>query len=246
MSELKKMIDKSEYAVFFGGAGVSTASGIPDFRGKNGIYNTKNEWGLPPESIISHTFFEKRTKDFFKYYRENMVYPEKEPCACHYALSALEKLGKIKSVITQNIDDLHKKAGSKRVFELHGSVYRNFCTKCGKFYPLDEILKTAGVPKCLCGGIVKPDVVLYEEPLDERVWQGAVNEIMTADLLIVGGSSLTVNPASYLVALFRGRLVIINDSPTPYDDKAELLIGGDINSVFEKLLKEYLGDDARI
>lgn len=239
MSELKKYLEMSKHAVFFGGAGVSTASDIPDFRGKNGIYNTDNRWGLPPEEIISHSFFVKRTDDFFEYYKENMVYPEAKPNACHTALAELEKLGRIKAVITQNIDDLHKRAGSKRVFELHGSVYRNFCTECGKFYTLNDVLKTDGTPRCACGGVIKPDVVLYEEPLNDIVWQGALNEIMAADLLIVGGSSLTVNPAAYLVALFQGRLVIVNNQPTPYDGKASLIIREDIDKVFEKLLKEY-------
>ncbi len=239
MSELKNYLERSKHAVFFGGAGVSTASDIPDFRGKNGIYNTDNRWGLPPEEIISHSFFVKRTDDFFEYYKENMVYPEAKPNACHTALAELEKLGRIKAVITQNIDDLHKRAGSKRVFELHGSVYRNFCTACGKFYTLNDVLKADGTPRCVCGGVIKPDVVLYEEPLNDVVWQGALNEIMAADLLIVGGSSLTVNPAAYLVALFQGRLVIVNNQPTPYDGKASLIIREDIDKVFEKLLEEY-------
>lgn len=236
MATLREIIDNSKYAVFFGGAGVSTASNIPDFRGKNGIYNTENEWGLPPEIIISHTFFTWRTKDFYDYYKKYMVYPSAVPNAVHIALARLEKEGKIKAVLTQNIDGLHQAAGSKNVYELHGSVHRNYCTRCGKFYDIDYILGAKGVPTCECGGVIKPDVVLYEEPLDDDVWQGAWEEVRRADTLIVGGSSLTVYPAAGLVDMFYGKnLCIINATPTPFDRRATYLSHDSLTREFENL-----------
>jgi NAD-dependent protein deacetylases, SIR2 family len=236
MSRLQEIIDGSKYAVFFGGAGVSTASNIPDFRGKNGIYNTENRFKIPPEAIISHSFFVNRTKDFYEYYRDNMLYPEAKPNEVHKALARLEAAGKIKAVITQNIDNLHQRAGSKKVFELHGSVHRNYCTDCGKFFGLDKILGSKGIPICECGGIIKPDVVLYEEGLDDKIWSGAVKEIDRADTLIVGGSSLTVMPAAYLVDCFSGKnLVIVNGQPTPYDKRATLVLNDDLTEVFKNL-----------
>ena len=236
MKNLKDIIDNSKYAVFFGGAGVSTASNIPDFRGKNGINNTENEWGLPPEIIISHTFFERRTKDFYDYYKKYMIYPSAVPNAVHIALARLEKGGKIKAVLTQNIDGLHQMAGSKNVYELHGNVHRNYCEKCGKFYDLDFILRSKGVPMCDCGGVVKPDVVLYEEPLDNKVLNGAWEEVNRADTLIVGGSSLTVYPVAGLVDIFSGKnLCIINSTPTPFDHRATYLSHKNLVTEFENL-----------
>lgn len=236
---LKQLIDNSRYAVFFGGAGVSTASDIPDFRGAKGIYNTENRWGIPPERIISHSYFVNHTKDFYDYYRENMLYPNAKPNAVHKALAELEKLGKIKAVITQNIDNLHQQAGSKNVYELHGSVHRNYCTKCGKFYNLDYIVNSTGVPTCTCGGIIKPDVVLYEEGLDDDVWSGAFSHIRKADLLIVGGSSLTVMPAAYLVDSYYGKdLAIINNQTTPYDARASFVSRDDLTKVFSALITD--------
>lgn len=236
MNELKNILKNSKKAVFFGGAGVSTASNIPDFKGKNGIYNTENKWGISPEAIISHSFFINRTEDFYQYYRENMIYPEAQPNEVHKTLARLEADNKITAVITQNIDGLHQKAGSKNVYELHGSVHRNYCMKCNKFYLLDKIINSKGVPICDCGGTIKPDVVLYGEPLNNAVWDNAEKALKNADTLIVGGSSLTVMPAAYLVQLFTGNLVIINDTPTPYDRKADLVLHGDLNEIFKNLL----------
>lgn len=236
MSTLKEIIDNSRYAVFFGGAGVSTASNIPDFRGANGIYNTENEWGLSPERIISHSFFVRRTKDFFDYYKKYMVYPDARPNEVHKALAKLEREGKIKAVLTQNIDGLHQKAGSKNVLELHGSVFRNYCTRCGRFFGLDYVLSCEGVPVCDCGGVIKPDVVLYEEPLDGEIWSKAFEEIEKADTLIVGGSSLTVYPAAGLVDSFSGKnLCIINASATPYDRRATYLSHENLLTEFKNL-----------
>lgn len=237
MKTLKEIIDGSKYAVFFGGAGVSTASDIPDFRGANGIYNTENKFKIAPERIISHSFFVNRTSDFYEYYRENMLFPDAQPNAVHKALAKLEKEGKVKAVITQNIDGLHQKAGSKNVYELHGSVHRNYCTECGKFYGLSYIVNSKGVPTCSCGGVIKPDVVLYEEMLDDEVWRGAYKEISRADTLIVGGSSLTVYPAAGLVDMFSGEnLCIINAETTPYDGRASYIDHGDLSKIFNKLL----------
>lgn len=237
MKTLKEIIDGSNYAVFFGGAGVSTASDIPDFRGAKGIYNTENKFGIAPERIISHSFFVNRTADFYDYYRENMLFPDAQPNAVHKALAKLEEEGKIKAVITQNIDGLHQKAGSKNVYELHGSVHRNYCTECGKFYDLDYIVRSKGVPICGCGGIIKPDVVLYEEMLDDEVWRGAYKEISRADTLIAGGSSLTVYPAAGLIDIFGGKnLCIINAAATPYDGRASYIDHGDLSQIFAKLL----------
>ena len=236
MAILREIIDNSKYAVFFGGAGVSTASNIPDFRGKNGIYNTENEWGLPPEIIISHTFFTRRTKDFYDYYKKYMVYPSAVPNAVHIALARLEKEGKIKAVLTQNIDGLHQAAGSKTVYELHGSTLRNYCTRCGRFYDVDFIANSTGVPRCTeCGGIVKPDVVLYEEGLDEEVLSGAVDAIRHVDTLIIGGTSLVVYPAAGLIRYFRGdNLVVINMQPTGADASADLCIAKPIGQVLSE------------
>ena len=233
MATLREIIDNSKYAVFFGGAGVSTASNIPDFRGKNGIYNTENEWGLPPEIIISHTFFTRRTKDFYDYYKKYMVYPSAVPNVVHIALARLEKEGKIKAVLTQNIDGLHQAAGSEKVLELHGSVHRNRCMKCGRFYPLEPLLQGEGAPHCSCGGVIKPEVVLYGEPLDDMVMEEALSAIARCDLLIVGGTSLVVYPAAGLIRYRspRCRLALLNRDATDYDRAAGLVVRDDLTQV---------------
>jgi NAD-dependent deacetylase len=232
-TQLKEIIQDSENIVFFGGAGVSTASGIPDFRSTDGLYSQKYDY--PPEVIISHTFFIKHTDVFYKFYRDKMIYLDAKPNTCHQTLAKLEKEGKLKAVITQNIDGLHQAAGSKRVYELHGSVYRNFCMDCGSFYTVNHIINTQGIPRCtLCGGIVKPDVVLYEESLDNECINGAIDAISKADVLIVGGTSLTVYPAASFINCFCGRkLVLINKTPTPADKIADLVIREGIAGVME-------------
>lgn len=225
------IIDSSNRIVFFGGAGVSTASGIPDFRSSDGIYS--KDYGYPPEVMISHGFYRDHTQEFFDFYRNNMLYLDAEPNAAHFALTALEEKGKLTAVVTQNIDGLHQKAGTKNVLELHGSVLRNYCTRCGEFYNAEYIINSKGVPKCSCGSVIKPDVVLYQESLDQEIMEAAVTAIANADLLIVGGTSLTVYPAAGFVSAFTGdNLVIINMSPTPHDRKADLVISGNIAEVF--------------
>ena len=233
---LKHVIDESENIVFFGGAGVSTESNIPDFRSESGLYHAQQKYGHSPETMLSHTFYVNHTEMFFKYYKENLIYPDAQPNDAHKALAKLEQMGKLKAVITQNIDGLHQKAGSEKVYELHGSVLRNYCEKCGKFhdveYIMDESHCEGGVPHCSCGGRVKPDVVLYEEMLDDSCIQGAVDAIEKADTMIIGGTSLVVYPAAGLVNYFRGRhLVLINKSQTPYDGKADLVIYDSIGKV---------------
>ena len=218
--ELSELIRGANRIVFLGGAGVSTESGIPDFRGSGGLY--KEEAKIPPEVILSHTFFLNHTEEFYRFYREKMLFPDAKPNAAHKALAELEKRGKLTAVLTQNIDGLHQAAGSERVIELHGSVLRNRCVSCGRSYPLSFITESVGVPTCpACGNVVKPDVVLYEEPLNEQDLVDAGRALWSADLLIVGGTSLTVNPAAGLVHYFRGaHFVIINRDPTPYDRAA--------------------------
>lgn len=231
---LQEMIDSSNHIVFFGGAGVSTESGIPDFRSQDGLYNQK--YAYPPEVILSHEFFVEETEEFYRFYRDKMLYLDAKPNAAHYALAALEKKKKLKAVITQNIDGLHQKAGSNTVFELHGSVYHNYCMKCGKHYGVEKIVNSAGIPKCECGGIIKPDVVLYGEPLDEYVTEMAIAYAQSADVLIIGGTSLTVYPAASFVYHYMGdKLVLINKSQTPLDTKANLVIKETIGEVFSKL-----------
>ena len=231
---LADLIREANRIVFLGGAGVSTESGIPDFRGSGGLYTERRS--IPPEVILSHTFFLNHTEEFYKFYREKMLFPDAKPNAAHRALAELEKRGKLTAVLTQNIDGLHQAAGSKRVIELHGSVLRNHCVGCGRSYPLSFILESEGVPICpVCGGTVKPDVVLYEEPLNERDLIDAERAISGADLLIVGGTSLTVNPAAGLVLWFSGgKFVIINRDPTPYDGMANL--------IFREPIGELLGE----
>ncbi|MDY4230552.1 MAG: NAD-dependent protein deacylase [Candidatus Faecousia sp.] len=231
---LKSWIEQAHRAVFFGGAGVSTESGIPDFRSVDGLYHQKFDY--PPETIISRSFFDRRPEEFFKFYREKMLLLGFEPNVTHRVLARLEQEGHLAAVVTQNIDGLHQKAGSRRVFELHGSVLRNYCMRCGRAYPATFIRDCPGVPRCDCGGIVKPDVVLYEEPLDEKTLTGAVKAISRADLLIVGGTSLTVYPAAGLLRYYGGdRLVLINRDETPYDNEASLVLHESLGEVFSRL-----------
>ena len=231
---LKTWIEASDNIVFFGGAGVSTESGIPDFRSVDGLYHQQFEY--PPETILSHTFFYQQPDYFYRFYRQKMLPLEAQPNAAHKKLAELEQAGKLRAVITQNIDGLHQKAGSRNVLELHGSIWRNYCTRCGKFYPPEFIRDCAGVPKCACGGVVKPDVVLYEEGLSEDVLHRAVHAISEADVLIVGGTSLTVYPAAGLIRYYRGsKLVLINRDETPYDTAADLVLRDPIGQVFAQL-----------
>ena len=231
VERLQEMIDESSNIVFFGGAGVSTESNIPDFRSADGIYHQSYKYS--PEEVVSHSFYEKHPKAFFEFYREKMMVLDAKPNAAHLKLAELENAGKIKAVITQNIDGLHQAAGSKCVFELHGSVHRNYCMDCGAFYPLEYMLQTSGIPRCQkCGGRVKPDVVLYEEGLDAAVIDGAVQAIRAADVLIIGGTSLVVYPAAGLIDYFHGRaLVLINKSKTSADAQADLVIHAPIGQV---------------
>lgn len=234
LEKFKSWIDESNRIVFFGGAGVSTESGIPDFRSVDGLYSQKFDY--PPETIISHTFYERKPEYFFRFYREKMLPLGFEPNITHKTLAKWEEEGKLAAVITQNIDGLHQKAGSKRVYELHGSVLRNYCTRCRKFHTAEFIRDAAGIPKCSCGGTVKPDVVLYEESLDQDVIEKSVDVIRKADLLIVAGTSLTVYPAAGLVNYYRGnRLVLINRDETPYDEIADLVFHESLGVVFSQL-----------
>jgi len=236
IQKLKSIISQSNNIVFFGGAGVSTESNIPDFRSEKGIYQTKTKYGYPPEIMLSYSFFKKHTKKFYEFYRDQMIYKDAKPNQAHLALAELEHAGKLKAVITQNIDGLHQKAGSREVLELHGSVHRNLCIQCGDRYDLEYILLSLDIPKCQkCGGIVKPDVVLYEEMLDDAVMHKAIAYIYAADVLIVGGTSLAVYPAAGLIDYYRGdKLVLINKSITPYDDNANLVIHDSIGKVLRK------------
>lgn len=269
IEQLAQYIRESKRIVAFTGAGCSTESGVPDFRGSKGLFNEgkkgtnlyistesgvpdfRSEDGLygskqaktypyPPETMLSHSFFKRYTEQFFEYYFDRMVYPQAKPNAAHYALAELEAQGKLSAVVTQNIDGLHQQAGSKRVYELHGSVLRNHCVRCGASYSLEQMLeyKGKGVPRCSCGGVIKPDVVLYEESLDSDVLEGAVRHIMAADLLIVGGTSLAVYPAAGLLQYYGGReLVLINKTETPYDRKASLVIRQPIGKVLSKAVE---------
>ena len=231
---LQEIIDDSKRIVFFGGAGVSTESGIPDFRSEDGLYSQK--YSFPPEQIVSHTFYMGNTEEFYRFYRDRMIFPEAKPNAAHLKLAELEKAGKLSCVITQNIDGLHQAAGSMNVIELHGSVHRNYCESCGKFYPLSAVTESAGVPRCECGGRIKPDVVLYEEGLKEDDLVRATEEIAAADTLIIGGTSLVVYPAAGLVRYFSGRhLVVINKSEISADKSAELVINESIGKVMERI-----------
>ncbi len=231
---LQQWIDESCAIVFFGGAGVSTESGIPDFRSVDGLYNQKYAW--PPEQILSRTFFDAQPEEFYRFYRDKMLCLDAQPNAAHKKLAELEAAGRLRSVVTQNIDGLHQLAGSKRVWELHGSVHRNYCMKCRRPYAVTDIKEGTGVPRCACGGTVKPDVVLYEEGLDSATIEGAVADIQAADLLIIGGTSLAVYPAAGLINYYQGsRLVLINKSSTPYDDRASLAINLPIGEVLGQI-----------
>ena len=234
IEEFKKIIDESNNIVFFGGAGVSTESGIPDFRSQDGLYN--QHYKFPPEEILSHTFFMTNTEEFYKFYREKMNSLKYEPNITHIKLAELEREGKLKAVVTQNIDGLHQKAGSKEVYELHGSVLRNYCMKCKKFYEAKDVFESTDIPRCSCGGIIKPDVVLYEESLNENTLEKSVNAIANADTLIIAGTSLTVYPASGLIHYFRGKnLILINKDATPFDNRADLVINEKLGKVFENI-----------
>ena len=234
VKKLKELVDGSDNIVFFGGAGVSTESGIPDFRSTDGLYH--QEWKYPPEVILSHTFYESNPEEFFRFYRAKLLISGVEPNAAHQKLAEWEKAGKLKAIVTQNIDGLHQAAGSKNVLELHGSIHRNYCEKCGKFHDFDFMRRSTGVPRCECGGIVKPDVVLYEEGLDQRTLNDAVRYISQADMLIIGGTSLNVYPAAGLINYYRGRkLVLINKSAVSRDLAADLVITDPIGQTLSQL-----------
>ena len=225
MEQLKQWIEESKRIVFFGGAGVSTESNIPDFRSVDGLYH--QQYAYPPETILSHSFYIRKPEEFFRFYRNKMLFPNAQPNRAHKALAKLEAEGKLSAVITQNIDGLHQKAGSKKVLELHGSVLRNYCERCGAFYTLEDIMKMEGIPTCHCGGRIKPDVVLYEEGLDQGVLREAIYEISNADMLIVGGTSLVVYPAAGLIDYYKGnKLVLINKDSTARDSMADLIVTG--------------------
>ncbi len=238
IEKLKAIINKSDNIVFFGGAGVSTESNIPDFRSSTGLYTTKNNFKYPPEVMLSHSFFESHPEDFYDFYKNKMIYKDAKPNDAHIALAELERRGKLKAVITQNIDGLHQMAGSKNVLELHGSIYRNYCTKCHKFFELDYVLKSKGVPRCdECNGIIKPDVVLYEEALDMNLLNRAVRYIQNADVLIVGGTSLVVYPAAGLIEYYNGnKLILINKTQTPYDYRAALTFNDSIGKILKQVI----------
>ena len=234
LERLKDIIEKTDNIVFFGGAGVSTESGIPDFRSVDGLYNQKYDY--PPETILSHTFYRRMPEEFFRFYRDKMLCLDAQPNAAHRKLAQWEEEGKLKAIVTQNIDGLHQAAGSREVLELHGSVHRNYCTRCGRFYSLDDILKADGVPVCDCGGVIKPDVVLYEEGLNNETITRAVEYISKADVLIIGGTSLAVYPAAGLIDYYRGnKLVLVNKTPTPRDREADLVVQGSIGEIFSRL-----------
>lgn len=235
--QLKQWIEESSNLVFFGGAGVSTESGIPDFRSVDGLYNQTYKY--PPETIISHSFYQRNPEEFYRFYKDRMIFREAKPNRAHMALAKFEEMGKLKAVITQNIDGLHQAAGSREVLELHGSVHRNYCVRCQKAYSLEQIMEKEGVPTCSCGGIIKPDVVLYEEGLDSDTLNKAVQYIQKAELLIVGGTSLMVYPAAGLIDYYQGkRLVLINKSVTPMDSRADLVISGSIGEILGGIAEE--------
>lgn len=235
MKTLQEIITSAKNIVFFGGAGVSTESGIPDFRSADGLYNQK--YSVPPETMLSHGYFMTHTDDFFRFYRDKMICTTAKPNKAHLKLAELESKGKLRAVITQNIDGLHQAAGSKTVYELHGSVHRNYCMKCGKFHSLDEIINSEGVPKCECGGIIKPDVVLYGEQLDSDTIENSVTAIANCDALMIAGTSLTVYPAAGFVRYFRGNdLVLINRDPTPMDSECSLVLHEKVGEVLSQII----------
>ena len=234
LETLQSWIDQSSRIVFFGGAGVSTESGVPDFRSPDGLYHQHYQY--PPETMLSRSFFDAHPEEFFRFYRDKMLISGVEPKPAHKKLAELEAAGKLRSVVTQNIDGLHQAAGSQRVWELHGSILRNKCMRCGRPYPMSAIAGSTGVPRCSCGGIIKPEVVLYEESLDAHVLEGAIRDIQEADMLIIGGTSLVVYPAAGLINYYRGnRLVLINKSPTPYDRNADLVLSGPIGEILGQI-----------
>lgn len=234
IQQLQNIIDHSKRIVFFGGAGVSTESGIPDFRSVDGLYNQKYDY--PPEQILSHTFFMHNTEEFYRFYRDKMLCLDKKPNKAHFKLAELENAGKLAAVVTQNIDGLHQSAGSKKVYELHGSVLRNYCMKCGKFYSAEYIKDSTGIPRCECGGIIKPDVVLYEEGLDDSTVSGALSAIQSADTLIIAGTSLTVYPAAGFIRYFNGdNIVLINRDETPFDQNADLVFHEKVGELLDKI-----------
>lgn len=234
IAQLREMIAGSDNIVFFGGAGVSTESGIPDFRSVDGLYNQK--WKYPPETILSHSFFERNPEEYYRFHREKLVVDGVKPNRAHLRLAQLEQEGKLKAVITQNIDGLHQAAGSKNVLELHGSILRAYCSRCRKPYPAEKMNHGEGVPRCTCGGVIRPDIVLYEEPLDDDIVRRAIAYIRNADILIIGGTSLNVYPAAGLINYYRGKkLVLINLSETPYDSYADLIIHENIGEVFSRV-----------
>ncbi|WP_407424182.1 NAD-dependent protein deacylase [Methanobrevibacter sp.] len=236
INQLQEIIDSSDNIVFFGGAGVSTESGIPDFRSESGIFKSLEKYGDTPENLVSHSYYMSNTEEFFEYYKENLIFKDAKPNPAHLKLAELEKRGKLKAVITQNIDGLHQKAGSENVLELHGSIHRNYCQICGKEYDLNYILESNGIPRCECGGIVKPDVVLYEEPLNNSILSFSIDYIQNAETLIIGGTSLVVYPAAGLINYFNGEnLVLINKSETPYDDAASLVINDAIGETLSQI-----------
>ena len=238
MKALADLIAHSRKTVFFGGAGTSTESGIPDFRSSDGLYHQK--WAYPPETILSHSFWEAHPETFYRFYREKMLFPDAQPNKAHRSLARLENAGLLYAVVTQNIDDLHQKAGSRNVIELHGTVMKNHCVRCRRGYGLNTILSTKGIPVCECGGIIKPDVVLYEESLPDEAVQAAVSAIETAELLIIGGTSLTVYPAAGFVRLCPGKIAVINKSPTQMDQRADVLISESIGETLDEICKELL------
>ena len=234
IQKLKTMVEQSDNIVFFGGAGVSTESGIPDFRSVDGLYNQK--WKYPPETILSHSFFERQPEEYYRFHREKLVIDGVKPNAAHLRLAELEREGKLRAVITQNIDGLHQAAGSKNVLELHGSILRAYCARCRKPYPAETMNKGEGVPRCSCGGVIRPDIVLYEEQLDEEVMGRAIHYLRNADVLIIGGTSLNVYPAAGLINYYNGdKLVLVNLSETPYDGYADLIIHEKIGRVFSQI-----------
>jgi NAD-dependent deacetylase len=237
IDRLKQIVQEANNIVFFGGAGVSTESNIPDFRSDTGLYKTKDNFKYSPEEMLSHSFFISHTEDFYDFYKNKMIYKNAKPNSAHLALAKLEGLGKIKAVVTQNIDGLHQSAGSKNILELHGSIHRNHCMNCNKFYDLDYIINSIGIPKCDCGGTIKPDVVLYEEALNNDVFETSIDYISKAEVLIIGGTSLSVYPAAGLIRHFKGRhLILINKTSTSYDNYAEIVINASIAETLKKVL----------
>ncbi|WP_295113198.1 NAD-dependent protein deacylase [uncultured Methanobrevibacter sp.] len=236
INQLQEIIDSSDNIVFFGGAGVSTESGIPDFRSESGIFKSLEKYGDTPENLVSHSYYMDHTEEFYRYYKENLVFTDAHPNPAHLKLAELEKTGKLKAIITQNVDGLHQKAGSKNVLELHGSIHRNYCQICGKKYDLDYILNSKSIPKCECGGIIKPDVVLYQEPLNDGILSFSIDYIQNAETLLIGGTSLVVYPAAGLINYFNGKnLVLINKSETPYDNLATLVINNAIGETLSQI-----------